>query len=274
MPRRKKSKGLEGLLEDTAALPWQAGLGVALAVYVLLRYLIPLGLDDGPIGIAIGRASANMAWMFTLLFVGAAAVSAFKSRGSRKLLERNRNLADIRGLSWREFERLIAQSFREQGYSVIENDGPGADGGIDVRLRRSGETTIVQCKHYRNSRVGVAVIREMLGVQVSEEADATMVVTTGKFTQEARAFAEKNGIRLYDGAGLMQLTGGVSAPLTLQPIHDANASEPEIADHAAPLACPTCGATMALRTARKGPHAGSQFYGCSTFPACRGIRTL
>lgn len=34
-------------------------------------------------------------------------------------------------------------------------------------------------------------------------------------------------------------------------------------------ACPDCGATMVLRTARKGTNAGSQFWGCSTYPACR-----
>jgi four helix bundle suffix protein len=34
--------------------------------------------------------------------------------------------------------------------------------------------------------------------------------------------------------------------------------------------CPRCGKPMALRTARKGPHAGAQFWGCSTYPDCKG----
>jgi restriction system protein len=36
--------------------------------------------------------------------------------------------------------------------------------------------------------------------------------------------------------------------------------------------CPQCSSPMVLRTAKQGAHAGSQFYGCSRFPACRGIR--
>lgn len=36
-----------------------------------------------------------------------------------------------------------------------------------------------------------------------------------------------------------------------------------------PRACPKCGAPMKLRTARKGPNTGGQFWGCSTFPKCR-----
>ena len=39
-------------------------------------------------------------------------------------------------------------------------------------------------------------------------------------------------------------------------------------------ACPLCGKPMALRTARKGQHAGSQFWGCSGYPECKGTRKL
>ena len=38
--------------------------------------------------------------------------------------------------------------------------------------------------------------------------------------------------------------------------------------------CPYCGGMLVLRTARKGPNAGSQFYGCSNFPDCRYTRNL
>ena len=34
--------------------------------------------------------------------------------------------------------------------------------------------------------------------------------------------------------------------------------------------CPRCGAAMALRTARQGANAGNTFWGCSTYPKCRG----
>jgi len=36
--------------------------------------------------------------------------------------------------------------------------------------------------------------------------------------------------------------------------------------------CPVCGASMVRRTARKGKHAGRQFWGCSKYPACKGTR--
>ncbi|WP_414931051.1 topoisomerase DNA-binding C4 zinc finger domain-containing protein [Vibrio europaeus] len=36
--------------------------------------------------------------------------------------------------------------------------------------------------------------------------------------------------------------------------------------------CPRCGSDMKLRTARKGRNSGSQFWGCSKYPACKGTR--
>ena len=35
--------------------------------------------------------------------------------------------------------------------------------------------------------------------------------------------------------------------------------------------CPLCGSLMVLRTARSGKSAGKQFWGCSTYPDCRGV---
>lgn len=36
--------------------------------------------------------------------------------------------------------------------------------------------------------------------------------------------------------------------------------------------CPKCGNSMVRRTAKSGAHAGNSFWGCSQYPACRGVR--
>jgi four helix bundle suffix protein len=38
--------------------------------------------------------------------------------------------------------------------------------------------------------------------------------------------------------------------------------------------CRLCGKPMALRTARQGPRAGSQFWGCSAYPTCKSTQPL
>ena len=39
-------------------------------------------------------------------------------------------------------------------------------------------------------------------------------------------------------------------------------------------ACPSCGQPMILRTSKRGANAGNQFWGCSTYPACKGTRKV
>jgi restriction system protein len=45
-------------------------------------------------------------------------------------------------------------------------------------------------------------------------------------------------------------------------------------DQTSAPACPTCGGIMAVRTTRKGPLAGAQFWGCAKYPACKGTKPL
>jgi hypothetical protein len=37
-------------------------------------------------------------------------------------------------------------------------------------------------------------------------------------------------------------------------------------------ACPSCGAAMARRVAKRGAKSGQEFWGCSRYPACKGTR--
>ena len=45
-------------------------------------------------------------------------------------------------------------------------------------------------------------------------------------------------------------------------------------DSPSPPNCPRCGKPMVPRTARKGPHAGQPFWGCSAYPDCTGTRAV
>lgn len=38
--------------------------------------------------------------------------------------------------------------------------------------------------------------------------------------------------------------------------------------------CPRCGKAMMVRTAKRGPNAGGQFWGCSGYPQCRATKSI
>jgi restriction system protein len=45
-------------------------------------------------------------------------------------------------------------------------------------------------------------------------------------------------------------------------------------DDPVPPACPQCGKAMMSRMAHQGPRTGELFWGCTSFPACRGSREM
>jgi restriction system protein len=105
-------------------------------------------------------------------------------------------------------------------------------------------------------------------------ATGGFVVTSGRFTEDAKAFADGRNVQLVDGPKLFAMIKQAKQSIATKspqpaapPI--ASVSRSEIAP-----ACPQCGSSMVKRTARKGNNAGAEFWGCSKFPACRGVRQL
>ncbi len=78
----------------------------------------------------------------------------------------------------------------------------------------------------------------------------------------------------YIGQSVTQLTTPVRStarePVGIVP---SVVAKPEAAIKSTNLepTCPKCGSAMILRTAKNGPNAGHQFWGCSKYPSCRGM---
>ena len=115
-------------------------------------------------------------------------------------------------LSGIEFEREMGTLFSYFGYTV-ESTPRSGDQGIDLILRKNGETTLVQCKS-RKSPVGPAVARELLGSLVAfpSGADNAILACTGGFTKGVYEFVRDQPIQLIDASDLVTLSESVYVP--------------------------------------------------------------
>lgn len=122
----------------------------------------------------------------------------------------------------------------------------------------------------------MTVVRELYGVMAAHGAAGGFVVTSGRFTDEAKAFADGRNIRLVDGPKLFGMikqakaSGAVSRGPESQ--SRGPAATPTAAAPATTPSCPVCTSAMVLRTAKRGANAGSEFWGCTKYPACKGTR--
>lgn len=210
----------------------------------------------------------------------AAGFAGWRLRQQRAaFLQQHLDIDWLNKLSWQEFERQVGEVYRHRGYRVEEVGGGGADGGVDLRLRRDGQTSIVQCKRWRTFKVGVKPVRELFGVMAAERADRAIFITSGVYTEEALSFAQGKPIELVDGAQLAQMFRHVQAALkqSAQPaIVGVTPAAQAVPETPARPMCPRCGSEMVLRRAKLGPKAGKEFWGCSMYAKtkCGGIRSV
>ena len=287
MARKKDGGALALVFEVASLLPWWAGTGLAGIAYVVLhRYAtaeVATAAVPGQMGqMVVGQVTKTLASIgqyIVPLMLLAGAVASFLGRRKRAGLiddvASGKPGEALRGMSWRDFELLVGEAFRLQGYSVTETGGDGADGGIDLKLKKGNEVFLVQCKQWRAYKVPVNVVRELFGVMSAEGATGGFVVTTGIFTADAKAFAEGRNIDLIDGHALAKMVeraraarsagqnGKTTTPTTV--ISAITSKEP---------LCPRCGGSMVKRIAKQGSNAGGAFWGCTAFPKCRGVVSI
>ncbi|MEM8561490.1 MAG: restriction endonuclease [Pseudomonadota bacterium] len=247
------------ILFELTLLPWWVSVILATLAYTALAIILPSIELERPLLRGFQSGLPKLAPIITLLLLIPAPIAAFNAWRKRKQLEAQKSIKTIRDLSWKQFEELVAEAYRRQGYTVVENTRGGADGGVDIRLRKGQDVYLVQCKHWKRQKIGVSVVRELYGVMAAEAASGGSIVCTGLFTQDAHHFAGDKQIDLVDGGQLESMVRQV------QPSRPTNrhTAIPAIPD------CPRCGSQLVRRRAGKGKNRGNEFWGCSTFPKCR-----
>ncbi|MEM8667431.1 MAG: restriction endonuclease [Planctomycetota bacterium] len=136
------------------------------------------------------------------------------------LKERHKLLSAI---GWRRFEELVCDIFKHHGWDA-QLTLPSKDGGADVILFQNGErTAIVECKKYSSRRkVGVGMVRQLVGASVRFDVRNAHIVTSSSFTSGAEKAARDyvdDGftIDLHAASDLFQLLAVYNANLPRLP---------------------------------------------------------
>jgi len=285
---RKRTSVFEDIVMIVSMAPWWVGIILAAVSYAILH-----PIASQPV-IAVQKAAVDpntalnqmfssatkglfiaMAifaqYVFPFAFILGSIVSAIKSAQRKRLygkVERHSDVSVLNQMTWENFEELVGEYFRRNGYKVTRDGGNGPDGGVDLKLRSGSETHLVQCKQWRAHKVGVQPVREFYGVMTAHGATGGYFISSGQYTAEAKAFVRGLNLELVDGEKLKKMIE------VARKKPEAPVVVPETGQAAAPPACPKCGIAMTKRIAQRGHHAGKEFWGCQDFPRCDGIRSL
>jgi len=282
---RKKSGPAGDFMDLVAMFPWWVGVALAVLSYLVLHEVasqpIASSVQPGQVGAMVTqtlwRTLASVGqYVLPVLCLAGAGISAWRRQERRQLVDnvaRSDAAQALDGMSWQQFERLVGEGFRLQGYRVLETGGGGTDGGIDLVLNRDGEKYLVQCKQWRAFRVGIDVVRELYGVMAAKGVAGGFVVTSGSFTEEARSFANGRNVKLIDGPQLRLLIKQAMESQSQGSDRRGSTVSGRQTPSTSPT-CPICAKGMVRRTAKRGSTAGQEFWGCSAYPSCKGTRPI
>lgn len=168
----------------------------------------------------------------------------------------------LKHLEWRRFEELCAAYFEAVGFTIHVTHSR-ADGGADIALHREGAAApalLGRCRAWSAYRIGVKPLEELLAAMAAAGVGEAVFVTSGRFTQEAAAFAAKQRIELIDGARLLEKLAALAPEKALALLRLAFAGD---------FLTPTCPACSIKMTSRKSTDEGRAFWGCENYPRCK-----
>jgi len=121
-----------------------------------------------------------------------------------------------------EFQRFVANLFKQLGFTNVKLGPPGPDGGIDITMEQKTDIGsvryIVECKHHLKQTIGRPVVQKLHSVVISTPVlDKGVIVTSGRFSNQAINYAEEVGIELIDIEKLKELCRKAGISLETEP---------------------------------------------------------
>ena len=136
--RRQQSTPIEDMFEFLKVVPAWVGPVVAVSVFLLLRYVLPVLLPKPSGGFDRGTLIRQFMPLFAWLLGGGLLLAWVAAKihklSNRVLFDRQTGIGSVRDLSWQRFEHLVSEAYRRRGYTAKVVGSPSGDGGVDIGL--------------------------------------------------------------------------------------------------------------------------------------------
>lgn len=171
--------------------PWWISIAIAAVVSLAASMLFPRAY-------AVYGVSAG----FPFLVIGViAAVRQWRAPGAALVAH---TLESVTAMSWRDFANAIEAAYRRDGYEVKRREG-----GADFEIAKDGRKTVVSGKRWKAANTGVEPLRELAAAAESCGAHDKFYITVGQLSDNARRYADEQGIRVLREAALAELLRGM-----------------------------------------------------------------
>ena len=119
------------------------------------------------------------------------------------------NLDTASSLTWHQVQSLLRSTFQRRGYSVASVDGNQLP--VDMVLEKEGRRVFLGCHHWQVWDVPDRAVHELAGYASGAGAHHAVMLTSGRFSDDARSYAARRGLVLVDGPHLKSFVAGGSS---------------------------------------------------------------
>lgn len=265
------------LLERFASLPWWSSAAASALLYGGEKLVVGAAAGTQTALPILVHGLADVAGPLSCLLLIAAIYQAYRASLRHRSVVDRHDIKCIRDMAWPDFERLLIEAFRGDGFQIAERGNSIVHGSADLIFYKSGRKSAVVCRRWKITPVDVKSLAELARAMDTDDAHLGIFVSSGEYTVEAHAFARAHAMQLIDGNALAALFARVAVRLAT----DSSLLEPEPCPSlmAQPLTsphpvCPRCGGEMVRRRVKHDPVGSNEFWDCIGTDNCGGIRPI
>jgi restriction system protein len=172
--------------------PWWISVAIAVVMGLIGAALLPerfrvIGALSGlPFGV-IGAIAARRQWQLP---------------SAARVAQTQQALATM---AWPAFAALLEQAFRRDGYTVQR----GQTAAVDFELARQGRCMLVSARRWKSARTGEDALRALQAARDAAEASDALYIGLGELSDNARPFAARHGIAVWQAPELAQALHGL-----------------------------------------------------------------
>jgi restriction system protein len=175
----------ESLFDVLKRKPWWLSLFIALGIAVSLQVFLPLTF----------AIFAGLPFLVIAIYV------AWRQRGTPGEAKTAGIIEKIRSFGREEFQAIVEDAFRNDGYTVSPHEGAAAD----LDIRKGGKTHVVNLRRWKTAQSGIGHFRELHEAVRALGASGGVFITTGEVSDTARQFAAEHAIEIGEGTSLAKL---------------------------------------------------------------------
>lgn len=168
--------------------PWWISIAIAGALVVAASALLP-------------AQYASLGVFAALPFIVIGAIAGWKQLRAPSSTRVAATIETLRAMSWSELADALEAAYRDDGHVVTRL----ADKGADFELQKAGKSTLLAARRWKVARTGIEPLRELAAAREARDARECLYVALGELTENARRYADRNGIRVMAGPELARL---------------------------------------------------------------------